>query len=526
MTDQEARIKSQSKSIDEYFFRQRLIFIFIFGFLSGVLVSSFIFVPPILAVLFIIVSGAILLAEKIEQKKVGKEVLFAALAIISFALGAFRYDIKDFHSVNQELEAQVGKQTAVVGIVSGEPEKRDNDTRFIVSAEGEKILVYTDLFSPVRYGDEVKITGKLQKPGVIDDGTGKPFDYAQYLSKDETYYTLSFAQVEILSQDNGNPVRTALIGIKNSFISRTETILPESEAGLLSGLLIAGKQAMPKSVLDEFRRAGVIHVVVLSGFHVNVIAAFLFLSLVFVFSTFKIHSVKAPRVLAVLGIIVFVIMAGASASIIRAAVMAIIALGGKLAGRNYNAPRALLVAVFIMSVQNPKILAFDPGFHLSVLATLGMIYIAPIFKSKFSILSDFFGFRELMAITCAAQLAVIPYILYSMGQFSVVAPISNVLIIPFVSTAMLIGFTATLLSYLSNILALPFAYVAHLLLSWILYVSETLGNLTLASINISFFPLWLTLLIYLAIIIFARRFRDGKLLPGFQTSRHISRSGP
>src|SRR3989338_2209205 len=235
------------------------VFIFIFGFISGILVSSFLFISPILGTFIIFLGLVIFLVEKVWKREVVKEVLFLSLAVLSFGLGILRYSIKDFHE---------SLTPSSIGVVINEPEQRENTTRFILLADnGEKVLVNTDLYSPVQYGDKVEVGGKLQEPGIIDneDG-GRSFDYASYLSKDDIYYTLNFAKVEIFSSGHGNIIKRALFKIKRSFVQQTKEILTEPYAGLLSGLIVSGKEAMPKDMLEEFRRAGVIHIVVLSGF--------------------------------------------------------------------------------------------------------------------------------------------------------------------------------------------------------------------------------------------------------------------
>src|SRR3989344_5978929 len=239
----------------------KLIFLCIFGFVFGILVSSFVFLPPILSVLIIIVGCTIILAEKIYQREIGKEVLFLSLIFISFGLGSLRYAIKDFHEPLTPTS---------IGVVIGEPEQRDNTTRFIfLSDNGEKVLVNTDLYSPVQYGDEVKVEGKLQEPGIIvDEDSGRTFDYGKYLSKDDIYFTMSFAKVEALSSGHGNPLKRTLLKIKRSFINKTKEILAEPQSSLLAGLIVSGREAMPKDILEEFRRAGVIHIVVLSGYNI------------------------------------------------------------------------------------------------------------------------------------------------------------------------------------------------------------------------------------------------------------------
>jgi len=191
--------------------------------------------------------------------------------------------------------------------------------------------------------------------------------------------------------------------------------------------------------------------------------------------------------------------------------MALVAVGGKLLNRTYNAPRALLAAAFLLILLNPKVLVFDVGFHLSFLATAGIIYLFPVanfYLAKLSFLSKLARLRELIAVTISAQLAVSPYLLYAMGNVSLVAIVTNILIVPVVPFAMMFGFIGTLLSLVSSLAAMPLAYIAHILLSWILWVSGTFGNLSLASINFPSFPLWAAVVLYLAIIIFVWRWKN------------------
>ena len=461
------------------------VFVFIFGFISGILVSSFIFVPPILGVLIIFLGLVIFLVEKVWKQKVIKEVLFLSLAVLSFGLGILRYSIKDFHE---------SLTPSSIGVVINEPEQRENTTRFILLADnGEKVLVNTDLYSPVQYGDKVEVGGKLQEPGIIDneDG-GRSFDYASYLSKDDIYYTLNFAKVEIFSSGHGNIIKRALFKIKRSFVQQIKEILTEPYAGLLSGLIVSGKEAMPKDMLEEFRRAGVIHIVVLSGFNLTVIAAFM--KIIF-------RSVR----FSVVGIILFVIMTGAQATVVRAAIMVLTVILAKRLGRNFSAPRALLVAAFLMLLHNPKILVFDPSFQLSFLATCGLIFVTPIVEKYLSRVPEKWGLRTTTATTLATQMTVLPLLIYSIGDFSLVSLPANILILFVIPATMLVGFIAAVIAYVSTILALPFTYMAYLLLAWILGVSHYLGNLSFASIALPPVSWWLVVLVYFAIIIFVRR---------------------
>ncbi|MDO8471116.1 MAG: ComEC/Rec2 family competence protein [bacterium] len=463
------------------------IFVFIFGFVSGVLVSSFVSIIPLVSVLIIIVGLSLLVVEKIWNKRISKEVLFLSLVFLSFGLGALRYSIKDFH------EPLVPTSQ---GVVISEPEQRENTTRFVLRTDnGEKVLVNTDLYSPVQYGDRVQVEGKLEEPGIIEDKNGgRSFDYGKYLSKDDIYYTLNFTEVEVLSSGHGNPVKRMLFKIKRSFVRKTKEVLAEPYAGLLSGLIVSGKEAMPKNILEEFRRAGVIHIVVLSGYNITIIAEFV--KIVFRSSAFS-----------VVGIILFVIMTGAQATVVRAALMVLAVIFAKMFRRKFSAPRALLVAAFLMLIQNPKILVFDPSFELSFLATSALIFVSPIFEKHLKWCSERWGLRTALATTLSTQAVVLPYLIYNMGNFSLVSLPANMLILLIIPATMLVGFIATLVAYISPIIALPFSYTTYLLLAWILGVSHYLGNLSFASIAVPPMSWWLIALVYLAMIIFVWRFR-------------------
>ena len=415
-------------------------------------------------------------------------------------LGTLRYSIKDFH---EPLFPES------VGVIASEPEQRENSTRFIfLSDNNERVLVNTDLYSSVQYGDRVEVSGKFEKPSVIDDG-GRPFDYGKFLAKDDIYHVLNFAELEVLSSGHGNPIKTALFKIKKSFTSKIKDILSEPYSSLLSGLIVSGREAMPKDILEEFRRAGIIHIVVLSGYNITIIAEFmrrLFYNL-FLFARVRAVS-RLAATASILGIVSFVLMTGAEATVGRAAIMVLTVIVAKMFGQNYSASRALLVAGFIMLLENPKILVFDPSFQLSFLATLALIYILPIVERYLKIVPENWGIRTIIATTIATQLTVLPLLIYSMGDFSLISLPANVLVLLVIPFVMLIGFLATVLAFISSFLALPFAYVTHLLLAWILGVSHVLGNLSFASITLPLVPLWLIILVYLVIFIFVWRSKN------------------
>ena len=426
------------------------ILVFIWSFIFAIFVSSFFFIPPLISIFIILVGTAILAVDKRS--------LFLSIALISFGLGILRYDIKDFHEEVTPVSS---------GVVITEPEQKENTTRFVMLADnGEKVLISTDLYSKVSYGDKVKIEGKFSKPGIIED-----FDYAAYLSKDNIYFVMNFAEVEIISASaswrNGNVAKRNLLSLKQSIVNKMRSIFAEPESSLLAGLILAGKSALPKDVLEEFRRAGIIHIVVLSGYNITIIADFLK----------KIFGNAGS----IVGILLFVLMTGGEATVVRAAIMVLVVIMAKSFHRPYSAPRALLSAGFLMVFHNPKILVFDASFQLSFLATCGLIYVVPKVAKHLEWITERFKAREIIATTIGTQITVLPFLIYLTREISIVSLPANILVLFFIPYVMFAGFFATLIAYISPILALPLTYLAHLILSWILFIGHFLGNLPFAT---------------------------------------------
>jgi competence protein ComEC len=469
--------------------------IFILAFTFGILISSFVSISPLVFIFILVMGAAALLTDRIYISYFSKETLALGLIMLAFSIGGLRYAIKDFH------EIQIPSDT---GIVISEPEDRDNSRRFVLKAEnGEKVLVLVPLYTDVAYGDRMKVSGKLERPGIIEDETGgRPFDYGKYLAKEDIYHTLSFAGVEVVSRGEGGVIKSRLFKIKNNFIGHVQKILAEPYASLLLGLIIAGRDALPTDILEEFRRAGVVHIVVLSGFNITLIA--LFMKKIFQAGFLVAGWSKwpqAPALASIFGVGLFVIMTGGEATVVRAALMALTVIVAGFFGRKYSAPRALVFAGFLMLWHNPKILIYDPSFQLSFLATLGLIYAMPPLEKLLGFITEKFQIREILAQTISTQIAVLPLLAYSVGDISLVSLPANLLILLVVPWTMFLGFIAVLLSYASVILAWPIAFLAQVLLSWILFVSHVLGSLSFATVSIPDISFGLVIISYLTIII-------------------------
>ena len=198
----------------------------------------------------------------------------------------------------------------------------------------------------------------------------------------------------------------------------------------------------------------------------------------------------------ILAIFLFIIMTGGSSTAIRAGIMATLALVARATGRNYDVARALTLAGILMIIFNPFVLVYDVSFELSVLATIAVIFISPRIEKYFLWVPKRFGLRDIVSVTTAAYVFVFPFILYKMGNFSLVALPANVLILPFIQLTMALGFITGFLGLIYYVLAIPLGYISYLFLHSELGVVNFLANLSFASFTFPNFPFWLTLIIY------------------------------
>ena len=370
-----------------------------------------------------------------------------------------------------------GKEAPVItlrGFIVDEPDRRPVKTRYTVEVEGDKILV-TDYAAWPRhdYGDEVLVKGVLERPGVIED-----FAYDRYLSRFDIYSITPRAEVTTLSSGHGYSFFTLLYHLKERFESQINRLYPEPHASFLAGLLTGSRRGIPEHLLTDFQRTGLTHIIAISGYNITIVLSILGSLLFFLPLRWRF----LPSLLAILFFTLFV---GASPSVVRAAIMGALGLFALHVGRQRHALIAILLAAFLMTVFNPKLLWYDAGFQLSFLSVLGLTYLSPFLERPCSVFPKAFGIRDSLQITIAAQLAAVPLVTLLFGQFSLVAPLANLFIAPLIPLAMLFGFLGVTLSFLSFPLGLFIAYLGWGALELIIRVAETFADLPYASFAVS-----------------------------------------
>lgn len=385
----------------------------------------------------------------------------------------------------ERLKQDVGVGVTYEGKIVTEPLVKDFLKSFVFKTEGgEYIKVGADKFGEYGYGDRVRLTGKLSTPRNFNSGDGRTFDYIHYLGKDDIYYEFKKAKVEVLEKAESENLFGKLFQIKQSFISNLKNVLGEPHAALASGLVVGEKAALGKDLIDDFRRSGLIHIVVLSGYNITIIGTSIRRILSFL-----------PRNIAILlggvGIVLFGILVGGGATVVRSCIMAIIALFAELVRRDYAVGRALLLAGLGMLIENPLILLYDPSFQLSFLATLGLILLSSPLEKKLTFVTEKMGMRQLFASTFATQIFVSPLIFYMMGELSLIGVVVNIIVLPLIPLTMLLVFLAGFFGFFSHSLSQIAGWASHILLSYELFVVQFFAKLPIATITVPPFSGWI-----------------------------------
>jgi competence protein ComEC len=342
----------------------------------------------------------------------------------------------------------------------------------------EAILFTTSLYPKYHRGDIVTVRGKIVEPPIFfpHEGEGKGFDYGSYLRTKEVGSISYYPHIEKV--DERKTVTTHLTKFREELINRLTFFMEQPASQLASGMIF-GTNSLSDTILEEFRMAGLSHVIVLSGFNIVVLISLLLFLVRFLPLVLRVTIVSA-------GVVVFIIMVEGEVSVIRAAIMAGISLLALVYGRTYEARQALVVSLVAIVAYNPYSLLHDVSLHLSFLATAGIVYALPttqFYLQKIKILKQVEYIQEAIATSLVAYVSTLPYVLYMFGSVSLYALFVNILVVPIVPLAMFLGVATVIISFVTFHVATVFGIAATIVSSYIIFMAHSVSLLPFARIS-------------------------------------------
>ncbi len=336
----------------------------------------------------------------------------------------------------------------------------------------EQVLVLANGTSRYNIGDSLTLTGALRTPERLGNPGVRIMVWFPEIVPDAPGVSRSPGERLFLG------ISRALGEVRDGFLASLERAVPEPAASYLGGILVGTRERIPDTLREAFNRTGTTHILALSGYNIAIIAEGMLLALVFFFKR------RQAFWATVLGIVLFIFLTGASASVVRAGIMGILLLAASSFGRLYDGRNALILAAAVMVAVNPFLLVFDAGFQLSFLAVMGILYCYPLISRRFAPNARWGGARTVILMTLAAQVLVLPLLVFYFKTVSLVSLAANVLILPFLPAVMLAGFLAGLGGLVFAPLGALIGVFAWALATYQLKVVSFLGSLPFASVTV------------------------------------------
>jgi len=335
------------------------------------------------------------------------------------------------------------EQVKLVATIKKEP-KIYNSSQVLQIADGR---IYVDLYPRYKVGDRVEVTGEF-------DDQGKMFN----------------GQVKKIGKREG--LASYLAGLRDKISQNIGALLPSREATLVAGTVL-GVNTIEKSFQDELIKTGTIHVVVVSGQNLMIVAG-IFLALA------KYLGKRQSLALAITAAVGYALLTGFEPPVVRATLMVLASSLAIYFGRQSWPIWNLILAALIIIFFWPQAI-FEISFQLTFAATMGIVTLGQFLARSWK---KFPFFGQNAAIATSAYIFTAPIILFYFGRLSLTAPLANILVAEAVFPVMILGFLIAILSLILMPLAQILAYLAYIPAFYFVKVVEVFAKIPVGQVSL------------------------------------------
>lgn len=363
-------------------------------------------------ILFIVV----LVSYRVKSgvNKFGTHVRVLALSFL-FAVSICFYHLCKVREEIEKVQSFIGSEVTIYGSVKS----LEGNRRSIVdpsTSELGSVLIHESSKSVLHVGDSCTFKGTLVEPRSFDD-----FDYRIYLYKKGIYSILEVRTVECSSN------KDSLLSIRTKLEEVIQRAIPEPESSLLIGIILGSKREFSERFDSAIRNTGVSHIVAASGYNISIL-------LLSVEKFLSFLSKRSRVTFQLIFVWIYTVIAGMSASLLRASTMTTIYLVSVLTSRSSSRHISVFLCITVLLMFNP-FLIYDIGFLLSLFSTISLIY----FLTSIDRESIPRIFRNYLLPTLSCTLFTLPITVSTFNQVSLVSILVNFLVLPVIESTMIWG---------------------------------------------------------------------------------------
>ena len=489
-----------------------ILFIIVIAWIIGIIlglylqisIASFVLFISLILLIFIIFEKKIL--KFIKSKKIKayysvlnvhiKILIFLVILIVAFA------QIKYYEGIFENKYKNINEddEISIIGTIVSDPQEKEYKTKYILKIDtinsnkkykNTKVILYTkNGKETLKYGDKIELVGNFKLAQERRNPGG--FDYRFYLKTKKIYGIVTTKNTKRLKENNVNIISMIANKTANVIKNQSKKLLENKKACLLIGLLIGDTDEIDEETKEDFRNSNLTHMLAVSGLHVS----YVLLAVNYIITKVKIHK-KLSKIIVMLLILFFILVTGATPSVLRAGTMTIYLILGGIFYRRISVFSSLNLSLLVIIIMNPYCL-FDVGLQLSYAGTIGIVYLYPIIKEKI------YNKANSILITISANIVIIPIMLYNFNTISLTFFISNLLAGPIIGIIIILGFSIIIISLIFFPIANIFSKILNLLIILFLNTAKACANLPFSKIfiitpTLKFIFLYYYLLVFIII---------------------------
>lgn len=489
-----------------------ILFIIVIAWIIGIIlglylqisIASFVLFISLILLIFIIFEKKIL--KFIKSKKIKayysvlnvhiKILIFLVILIVAFA------QIKYYEGIFENKYKNINEddEISIIGTIVSDPQEKEYKTKYILKIDtinsnkkykNTKVILYTKKEKEtLKYGDKIELVGNFKLAQERRNPGG--FDYRFYLKTKKIYGIVTTKNTKRLKENNVNIISMIANKTANVIKNQSKKLLENKKACLLIGLLIGDTDEIDEETKEDFRNSNLTHMLAVSGLHVS----YVLLAVNYIITKVKIHK-KLSKIIVMLLILFFILVTGATPSVLRAGTMTIYLILGGIFYRRISVFSSLNLSLLVIIIMNPYCL-FDVGLQLSYAGTIGIVYLYPIIKEKI------YNKANSILITISANIVIIPIIMYNFNTISLTFFISNLLAGPIIGIIIILGFSIIIISLIFFPIANIFSKILNLLIILFLNTAKACANLPFSKIfiitpTLKFIFLYYYLLVFIII---------------------------